>query len=117
MDTGNYTISRAPMFQKLGDAPLQLGSMITEEMENSLGYLNNKPGEGLAVMDGLEKNDIILLATDGLWDNLAAKSIIDICNETKDEENHGSSFCKAMMKQIMNNWKKFDDVTMIAVKI
>merc|ERR1712137_1280122 len=121
-----FQIVTPPIFQRYGETPFQIGSLITPEMEET-GIMNSKPGEGIPNYFYLQRGDVLLAATDGVWDNLTFKGILGVCENVDAKIGSGKEFCREftwkIMKDIMKGdgyglgWRKFDDVTMISVKI
>jgi len=115
-----YQVLQGLVVQQMGGAPLQIACKITPEMEEE-GVMNNRPGEGIPGCILVKPDDILLAASDGLWDNRTTEEILRTCNRLVKSENLETSFCEALlstiMRDIQNQWRKYDDVTMIAVKV
>lgn len=114
-EDGKYSIKHYPQFQRSFEVPCQIGCKITLEMEN-FGYVNTRPGEGIPFWFELNEGDVILAGTDGLWDNLTLEHIVSISNSVENDH-FCQNFVHQLMRTIMKDWKKFDDVTLISCEI
>ncbi|KAJ9064742.1 Protein phosphatase 2C 7 [Entomophthora muscae] len=78
---GGVTAYRSSETTHYFNAPYQL-SVIPPEMDNG-GHIRNKPSEGQVAMLQLEHGDIVVMGTDGLFDNLFYKDIEEEALTTK----------------------------------
>jgi len=70
---GNYvTAYRSEEQQHSFNFPFQIGSM------------GDNPNEALAFQHELKENDILILGTDGMFDNLFDNQVLDLLNENKE---------------------------------
>jgi protein phosphatase PTC7 len=71
--TGNYIkVYRSEEQQHSFNFPFQIGS------------IGDNPSEALAFQHEIKENDILILGTDGMFDNLFDKDVINMLNENKD---------------------------------
>jgi protein phosphatase PTC7 len=56
-------------------------------MPYQVGSTGDNPDKAKTNKHQVEAKDIIILATDGLWDNLTTENIINIVNDTKSDLN------------------------------
>ena len=85
--------------------------------------MNSRPGEGLpSFFVDLKPSDVLIVATDGLWDNLTVAQILQASWQVDKEHPAGQEgFCKSLLESLMrsitSDWRKYDDVTMVAVQV
>lgn len=116
-----YQVHQDLVVQQINGVPLQIACKITPEMVLQ-GVMNTLPGEGIPGCMLVKPDDILLAASDGLWDNRTTAEILQTCNDiVKQGDERTGTFCEALLSKIMQDiqdqWRKFDDVTMVAVKI
>lgn len=118
----------------------------TEEQQHSFnmpfqcGHVGDDPEEALAFTSDISKGDVVILASDGLWDNVSKKDIIERLNREvnkvninlesvvydlslKAKENSMSDDIKSpfAIKALKNNFSYFggkpDDISLIVMQI
>lgn len=96
--------------------------------------LHSKPSDAQKHSMELRDGDIIVLATDGLWDNVFTEHIVEIVNSDKELENVTRQLIhtaaknsisdeptpfshKAKEQMILHEGGKYDDITIIVAKV
>ena len=75
------------------------------------------------IMLNLEKveKDVIVLASDGVFEFLTNQGVIDICEKHKNDKHGALKACKAVISQSQDFWRQYenvvDDMTMICIFI
>ncbi len=80
---------------------------------SKLDCIKNNPDESIIDTFTVENNDIIIMATDGLWDNIC--DIDNICIIVSNLDIN--LIAKELIKIALNNYEKPDDITVIVSKI
>jgi serine/threonine protein phosphatase PrpC len=109
-----YKAFHASPLQELGGAPYQFiagaGNLTNPD------YLFTMPAHGSPASIPLVSGDVILVGSDGIFDNIELNQLCAILSRTK-ETNFVQSFLVDVFKVITNDWRKYDDLSAIAIKI
>eukprot|EP01063_Lacrimia_lanifica_P017845 TRINITY_DN24830_c0_g1_i1.p1 TRINITY_DN24830_c0_g1~~TRINITY_DN24830_c0_g1_i1.p1 ORF type:complete len:285 (+),score=108.76 TRINITY_DN24830_c0_g1_i1:58-912(+) len=93
------------------NAPHQL-AVIPKSLQNQ-GFIQTEPYEATNDHFEVEKGDVLVLATDGLWDNVDLDQISAISKDFTDV----SEFAKQLVVAGSTRPRKPDDVTVVAARI
>eukprot|EP00754_Rhynchopus_humris_P003928 Rhum_TRINITY_DN12038_c0_g1::Rhum_TRINITY_DN12038_c0_g1_i1::g.48806::m.48806/K17508/PTC7, PPTC7; protein phosphatase PTC7 len=104
-------VERSPFQQNYG-APNQLA--VIPESLRSKGFIQNEPYEGAPVQFEVSRGDILVLATDGLWDNVEDNTIEGIVEKYSADT---SELCKQLVVAGSTEPYKPDDCTVVVAKV
>lgn len=87
-------------------------AIIPEKYKN-INAISNCPNESIIESFNVKNNDIIIMATDGLWDNIFLNDIYHIINNCEDNK----SIAQELLRMALIYNFKPDDITIIVSKI
>lgn len=77
-----------------------LGALVTL-LKRSNRSQQDSPFDGESDMISLRPGDVLIVATDGLFDNLFDKEIVEICERHLDLQEHSEDYCKCIAKALV----------------
>jgi len=102
-------------FQRVELAPMQLA--IIPERFSSIGAIQTDPAQADLKEHAVEGGDIIILASDGLWDNC---SVADMTVLVTEMDNRGAStaeIAQVLVETALSFYVKPDDITVVVGKV
>eukprot|EP00755_Sulcionema_specki_P030616 Sspe_Gene.94784::Locus_67117_Transcript_1_1_Confidence_1.000_Length_1274::g.94784::m.94784/K17508/PTC7, PPTC7; protein phosphatase PTC7 len=93
------------------NAPMQLAIIPSTMVDDSL--INNQPYEMGITSHEVHQGDVLVLATDGLWDNVDTEEIEDIAVASPDMTTLG----RKLVERASTNPRKPDDVTVVTAMV
>lgn len=98
--------------------PKQLSIIPEEFLKLSNDFIRTSITEAEHNEHILQENDIILMATDGFWDNINdMNDLIDVIVELVSQNLTLPNITEYLIDYIMNQYKKYDDITIIFGKV
>jgi len=102
-------------FQRVDLAPMQLA--IIPERLSSIGAIQTDPSQADLKEHIVEENDIIILASDGLWDNCSVQDMTVIVSEMNQRGASTSEISQILVETALSFYVKPDDITVVVAKV
>ncbi|CAF3248420.1 unnamed protein product [Rotaria socialis] len=114
----NKLIIRSHPQYHRGSSPFQLSSLPTTQSftSNTTRLYHDKPSDGEYIEHNLEIGDLLLIASDGLFDNLYEDFIVQIINNHLDDQCSVESLqnvCQMLVKSACHAHIKCDDILVL----
>jgi len=102
-------------FQRVDLAPMQLA--IIPDRFASIGAIQTDPAQADVKEHPVEDGDIIILASDGLWDNCSVQDMTVLVTEMSQRGATTAEIAQVLVETALSFYVKPDDITVVVAKV
>lgn len=102
-------------FQRVDLAPMQLA--IIPERFSSIGAIQTDPSQADLKDHPVEDGDIIILASDGLWDNCSVQDMTVLVTDMNQRGASTAEIAQVLVETALSFYVKPDDITVVVGKV
>eukprot|EP00300_Choanocystis_sp_HF-7_P013359 c18266_g1_i2.p1 GENE.c18266_g1_i2~~c18266_g1_i2.p1 ORF type:complete len:278 (+),score=-10.43 c18266_g1_i2:76-909(+) len=102
-------------FQRVDLAPMQLA--IIPDRFSSIGAIQTDPAQADMKEHAVEEGDIIILASDGLWDNCSVQDMTVLVTDMNQRGAATAEIAQVLVETALSFYVKPDDITVVVAKV